>query len=80
MTKQCSLISLLKNYIILNKSIGKFYSKSFPNSKYSLGHILGDILYVLKYGVSQFTSDEMSLQIINNKIVKEWVIYGNYLY
>ena len=52
MTKQCSLISLLKNYIILNKSIGKFYLKSFPNSKYSLEHILGDILYVLKTGIA----------------------------
>ncbi len=36
----------------MDKSIGKFYSKSFPNSKYSLEHILTDILYVLKTGIA----------------------------
>ena len=52
MTNKLSLIDTLKNFILSNKSVGKYYSKKFPNSKYTLESILIEILYVLKTGIS----------------------------
>ena len=52
MTNKLSLINTLKDFILSNKSIGKFYSTQFPNSKYSLENILIEILYILKTGIS----------------------------
>jgi transposase len=42
----------LKNTILKDKNINKYYLKQYPNSKYKLDDILDDILYVLKTGIS----------------------------
>lgn len=47
-----SFIECLKSVIIGDKSIGKFYVKKHPNSKYSFDDILNEIIYVLKTGIS----------------------------
>jgi hypothetical protein len=46
-----SFIDLLKNTLINDLHIGKFYVKKFPNSKYSLDDIINEIMYILKTGI-----------------------------
>jgi hypothetical protein len=43
-----SFIKSIKHIILSNKNIKHFYTKSYPNTKYSLD----DIFYVLKTGIS----------------------------
>jgi len=52
MSLKTAFIIMLKNYILANKSIGKFYSIKHPNSKYKLEDLLDDIMFVLKTGIA----------------------------
>ena len=52
MTNNLLLTNALKNVILLNGSIGKFYNIKYPNSKYLLEDIIKDILYALKTGIA----------------------------
>jgi hypothetical protein len=47
-----SFIKSIKHIILSNKNIKHFYTKLYPNTKYSLDDILNDIFYVLKTGIS----------------------------
>ena len=53
MTKiNISFIDLIKNIIIKDKNIGKYYSIKYPNSKYKLDELIKSIFYILKTGIS----------------------------
>jgi transposase len=47
-----SFNKFLKNVIINDVNVKKYYNKSFPNSKYSLDVIIDGIIYILKTGIS----------------------------
>ena len=49
----------LKDIILSNKNINKYYNINFPNSKYSLTDILDGILYILKTGIAWRDSKEV---------------------
>jgi transposase len=49
---KCSFFDLLKNEILTNNKIKKYYFKNYSNTKYKLDDILNGILFVLKTGVS----------------------------
>lgn len=49
---KCSFKDTIKNFILNHPKLKKYYTNTFPNSKYSLDIIIEDILFVLKSGVS----------------------------
>ena len=49
----------LKNIILTNNKINKYYINKFPNSKYNLDDILDGILFILKTGISWRDSTSM---------------------
>ena len=52
MSLQESFLDTLKLIFLNHLTIGIFYKKHYPNSKYTLSNILHEILFVLKTGIS----------------------------
>ena len=52
LVKNIVLIEELKKVIYANKHINKYYSKVYPNTKYSLDDILDELIFILETGVS----------------------------
>jgi len=79
-----SIIDIVKQTILHNQILAKFYSNTFPNSKYSLDLILSEIIYVLKTGISwrnlRSQINPNSLYWHFNRLVKNNIFRDSFIY
>ena len=68
------IVSLIKDIIMSTKNLAPTFNKKHPNTKYSLHHIIKELIYLLKSGVSyrmlRSTINYKTLHYYHSKFVK----------